>query len=67
MNGQVLYETLRESHPELLSRFVFITANFGVPEVRDFLHTVRVPFLEKPFRSAEVVHILERVLQASKN
>src|SRR5262245_48193550 len=37
MNGQVLYETLAQSHPELVSRFVFITAIFAVPEVRDFL------------------------------
>ena len=67
MNGQVLYETLQKSHPEITSRFIFITANARIPEVSRFFDTFRIPHLEKPFRTSDVVHLVERVLQASTN
>ena len=67
MNGQALYETLQQSHPEAVSRFIFVTANARVPEVLKFFRSVKVPFLEKPFRSAEVVHLVQKVLQTSTN
>jgi CheY-like chemotaxis protein len=67
MNGQVLFETLQRTHPGIASRFIFVTANARVPEVTQFLNMMRLPHLDKPFRSAEVVHLVEKVLQASKN
>lgn len=67
MNGQALFETLQQSHPEVTPRFIFITANARVPAVAEFFNSQRVPFIEKPFRSAEVVRQVQRVVEASKN
>lgn len=67
MNGQVLYETLLKSHLEIASRFIFVTVNARIPEVSQFFDTFRIPHLEKPFRTADVIHLVERVLQASTN
>ncbi len=67
MNGQVLYETLLQSHPAAAARFIFVTANRSVPEVSRFLKLMRLPSLDKPFRSAEVVHLVQRVLQTTTN
>src|ERR1051325_10842580 len=67
MNGQALFETLAQSHPQMTSRFIFITGNAKIPEVNQFLVAARVPFLEKPFRSAQVVHLVEKLLQTSSN
>ncbi len=67
MNGQVLFETLLQSHPAAAARFIFVTANGSQPEVARFLKLMRLPYLDKPFRSAEVVHLVERVLQTTRN
>jgi|ERR1051325_225256 CheY-like chemotaxis protein len=67
MNGQALFETLLHSHPELTTRFIFVTGNARIPEVHQFLIAARVPFLEKPFRSAEVLHLVEKLLQTVSN
>lgn len=67
MNGQVLFETLQQSHPEVTSRFIFVTGNARMPEVAAFFRAVSVPFLEKPFRSAEVLQLVGKIVQASKN
>jgi len=67
MNGQVLFETLVQSHPQAAERFIFITANARTPEVAQFFRIARVPVIEKPFRSAEVLHMVEKLLQSSTN
>ncbi|MSR64794.1 MAG: response regulator [Verrucomicrobiae bacterium] len=67
MNGQVLYETLQQSHPEVTSRFIFITGNARTPEVASFFHTFRIPYLDKPFRVTEVLQLVDKVLQTSRN
>lgn len=67
MNGQLLFHTLLKSHPQFASRFVFITAHARLPEVSSFFSMLQIPHLDKPFRAAEVLRAVERILQTSKN
>jgi signal transduction histidine kinase/ActR/RegA family two-component response regulator len=57
ISGQALYAELLRDRPALAARFIFATGDAGAPDVIDFLGTVGVPVLEKPFelRSLELV------------
>jgi CheY-like chemotaxis protein len=57
ISGQALYTGLLRDRPALAAKFIFATGDAGAPDVIDFLGTVAVPVLEKPFelRSLELV------------
>ncbi len=59
LSGQELYNGLLRDRPALAAKFIFATGDAGAPDVIDFLGTVGVPVLEKPFE----LHSLELVAQ----
>lgn len=57
ISGQELYNRLHADRPALAAKFIFATGDAGAPDVVEFLRTVAVPVLEKPFelRSLELL------------
>lgn len=49
ISGQELYTRLLGERPALAHKFILATGDAGSPDVIDFLSTVGVPVLEKPF------------------
>ncbi len=62
MDGPDLYRTLSATHPELLSRFVFLTGDTLNPESREFVQHTGAPCLSKPFDFDEVFRVVGRAL-----
>jgi two-component system NtrC family sensor kinase len=62
MDGPDLYRTLSSTHPELLSRFVFLTGDTLNPESREFVQHTGAPCLSKPFDFDEVFRVVGRAL-----
>ncbi|HUP37405.1 MAG TPA: PAS domain S-box protein [Candidatus Limnocylindria bacterium] len=63
MDGPDLYRTLSSTHPELLSRFVFLTGDTLNPESREFVQHTGAPCLSKPFDFDEVFRVVGRALR----
>jgi CheY-like chemotaxis protein len=63
LDGRGLYREIEERLPHLLSRMIFLTGDTLSPEAREFLETVGVACLNKPFRAAEVRRMVQRALQ----
>ncbi|MES1187408.1 MAG: ATP-binding protein [Myxococcales bacterium] len=53
-SGQAIYEKVHEQRPELAERFVFITGGAFTAKGRQFLESVPVAVLEKPFDLARL-------------
>ena len=49
MNGEELYQWLRESHPALANRVMFTTGDVMSRDTLSFLEQTARPFLTKPF------------------
>jgi CheY-like chemotaxis protein len=64
LDGPDLYRALRLTHPELLSRFVFLTGDTLNAESRDFVQHTGAPCLSKPFDFAEVYQVIGRALRS---
>ena len=62
LDGPGLYRALRLTHPELLTRFVFLTGDTLNPESREFVQHTGAPCLSKPFDFDEVYRVIGRVL-----
>ena len=61
VTGQVVYETVTRSHPELAARFVLMTGGACSRWAEDFLAGYRGVQLDKPFTTDEVEQVLELV------
>jgi len=61
VSGSAVYENVKEAHPELLSRFVFMTGGAFTDRARDFMAQYPGEQLEKPFNIADVEKLLRRV------
>jgi signal transduction histidine kinase len=48
-SGMELYEALRKTAPDLLTRIVFLTGGAFTPQSREFLDGLQGPYMEKPF------------------
>jgi len=59
MSGSELYETVRQSWPELAQRFIFITGGACSPEARRFLESPGLACIQKPFQVAELLELIE--------
>ena len=66
LDGPGLYEALRQQHPRLLARVIFLTGDTLSPEVRAFLEQAAVPRLTKPCRAADVRRLVAQVLQEAR-
>jgi PAS domain S-box-containing protein len=49
MSGMELYAKIKEKHPELTGRFLFITGDTSDATTRDFLEQNKLPYITKPF------------------
>jgi DNA-binding response OmpR family regulator len=65
LTGMELYRQVRERHPRLADRFVFITGGIVHDDVRAFLAQVPNAQLEKPFSGIELREVTRRVLRRS--
>jgi len=63
LDGPDLYRSLSLTHPELLSRFVFLTGDTLNPESREFVQQTGAPCLSKPFDFDEVYRVIGRALR----
>ena len=61
ISGQELYTRLRAELPSAARKFIFATGDSGAPDVVDFLATVDVPVLEKPFELRSLEQIAQQV------
>jgi signal transduction histidine kinase/DNA-binding response OmpR family regulator len=59
VDGQQLYETVRNTRPALAERFIFATGDAVSPKYRDFLQTVSNPWLSKPFSVAKLLGMMD--------
>ncbi len=62
MNGDVLYRRVASERPELARRFVIMTGGAFTSEGRQFLDSVSVPIIDKPFDVALLRRLLGRYL-----
>jgi CheY-like chemotaxis protein/anti-sigma regulatory factor (Ser/Thr protein kinase) len=61
VDGQALFEALRESAPQLCDRFVFFTGGVFTPRMRDFVSQVKRPVVEKPVDRARLIEVLDQI------
>jgi PAS domain S-box-containing protein len=64
LDGPGLYQEVARQHPELLSRFVFLTGDILSPETAEFLARTGAARLAKPFTSEDVRRTTRAVLGA---
>lgn len=65
LDGPGFYQALRQRHPELVQRIIFLTGDTLSPEARTFLESVDGPRLAKPFRAADVRRLVQQMLQGA--
>jgi len=64
LNGQQIYERLRDSNPALSERMIFITGDVVNERVREFLREQKKVCLSKPFSLVEFRAALGQALAA---
>ncbi|MDT8342102.1 MAG: hybrid sensor histidine kinase/response regulator [Longimicrobiales bacterium] len=63
-SGVVLFEEVREHHPQLAGRFLFVTGDATVPELVPILRDHKEIVLWKPFRTEDYLDRIRAVLGA---
>lgn len=61
ISGQALYNHILGAQPALVNKFIFATGDAGAPDAVDFLGSVSVPVLEKPFELRTLELLAEQV------
>jgi len=64
VSGAAVYESVKQTRPELLSRFVFMTGGAFTDRGREFLAQYPGEQLEKPFNIADIEKILRQLTAA---
>jgi len=62
LSGPQLYETVRQRHPRLLDRFIFITGGALHEKSSLFLASIANPVLQKPFELGPLRELVRRLL-----
>jgi PAS domain S-box-containing protein len=62
ISGRRLYEIVREKHPPLAEKVVFITGDTVAPSTQSFLDSTGRPYLTKPFNPKAAVEFVEKIL-----
>jgi len=62
ISGRKLYEILKEKHPVLAERVLFITGDTITPSTQEFLNSTGKLYLTKPFDSKVVIELVEEML-----
>jgi DNA-binding NtrC family response regulator len=65
MTGTDVFAALEQCAPALVSRFILMTGSLGDVKAASFLATHRTLLLSKPFRLAELEHLVTRVLDCA--
>jgi nitrogen fixation negative regulator NifL len=60
LDGPAFYKVLGATHPQLLSRFVFLTGDTLNPESSEFVQQTGAPCISKPFDFDEVYRVIGR-------
>ena len=66
VSGLDLHKWLAGEYPELARRLIFVSGGAFTPRTRAYLASVENLFLEKPFESANIRHIVERMVAGSR-
>jgi len=61
LGGVELYDRLRATRPDLLSRLIMATGDAVSAEAADFVQRTACPVLQKPFELSELRALVERV------
>jgi len=62
LSGMDLYARVRERHPKLADRFVFMTGGAFTVKSQRFLDATSNPRIEKPFDADRVHAVVEEIL-----
>ena len=62
LNGLALYDRVAWSHPAMVGRFVFVSADVNRPAIRAFLNRTGVQVLQKPIDIAALQQTVDMVL-----
>jgi CheY-like chemotaxis protein len=63
--GDLFYLEVGRAQPQLLKRFIFVTANADNQMYEAFLRKIKAPVLSKPVSTDRLVEKLEGMLRAS--
>lgn len=64
--GDALYGYIKENHPELLNRLIFITGDTASSHTRAFLKKAGRPVVEKPFDMADLLRAMRDMYHSIK-
>ncbi|MBC7973960.1 MAG: response regulator, partial [Myxococcales bacterium] len=64
VSGIDVHEQLMRTHPEVVTRIVFMTGGAFTSKAKQFLATVPNERIDKPFSLAQVKQLVERYLEA---
>jgi len=62
ISGLQVYEAVRERHPHLLDRFIFLTGGVLHEKSRKFLSSIANPVVKKPFDLGALRELVRRML-----
>ncbi len=62
ISGPQVYEAVRQRHPRLVDRFVFITGGTLQEKSRTFLSSISNPVLTKPFELGALRELVRRLV-----
>jgi PAS domain S-box-containing protein len=62
MDGQQFWQAVRERHPELATRIIFSSGDSSSQRARAFLEESRCIWVEKPFKSEELLRLIQQAL-----
>ena len=63
MNGQEFFAWLKEKHPELAAKTIFMTGDILEGDTQSFLDDLKRPYLLKPFTANELKALVTEVLK----
>jgi two-component system NtrC family sensor kinase len=66
MDGAALQRAVREQHPALATRMLFVTGDTLSPGARQFLDETGCPRLDKPFSRTDLLSRLAQLLQVNQ-
>ncbi len=67
MDGKELFESLQQTHPDLIGRIVFIAGSAMDHDLKSFLQRSGRPVLLKPFSAEELKVVAGEALKVQKN
>lgn len=65
VDGKDLYENIKNKHPYLVNRIIFITGDTVTRSTQDFLESTGRIYVSKPFDFASLITSIEAVIRAS--